>query len=107
MIYTAEKAIKDNGGKIDADIIKGVEDKIADLKKAKDGTDMETIKKSSEALSTEMQKIGEAMMKAQQAQGQTAPKQEGENPSTGSGPGGKDDNIKDAEYKETGGEEKK
>jgi molecular chaperone DnaK len=103
LIYTAEKAIKDNGSKVDPAIIKGVEDKISDLKKAKEGTDFEAIKKSSEALSGEMQKIGESMMKAQQAEqaksGQTAPNQEGE--------AKKEDNVKDAEYKETGTEDKK
>ena len=97
LIYTAEKAIKDNGGKIGADIVKGVEDKIADLKKAKEGTDADVIKKSSEALSTEMQKIGEAMQKAaQSAPGQTGATEEK-----------KDDNIKDAEFKEKGTEENK
>jgi len=96
LIYTAEKAIKDNGGKIDASIVKGVEDKIADLKKAKDGTDADVIKKASEALSTEMQKIGEAMQKAQQsAPGQTGATEEK-----------KDENVKDAEFKEGGAEAK-
>jgi molecular chaperone DnaK len=97
MIYTAEKAIKDNGEKVGADIVKGVEDKIADLKKAKEGTDFEAIKKATEALTTEMQKIGEAMAKAQPAE---EPKKEGENPSTDSGSTGKDDNIKDADFTE-------
>ncbi len=93
MIYTAEKAIKDNKDKISADIVKGVEDKIADLKKAKEGSDIAVIKTASEALSTEMQKIGEAMSKAQQSNptGQTAGTEEK-----------KDDNVKDAEFKETG-----
>ncbi|MFA6430166.1 MAG: molecular chaperone DnaK [Candidatus Paceibacterota bacterium] len=90
MIYTAEKAVKDNGAKITPEIVKGVEDKIADLKKAKEGSDIAAIKTATEALSTEMQKIGEAMSKAQQANpGQAAP--EGEK---------KDENIKDAEFKE-------
>jgi molecular chaperone DnaK len=65
LIYTAEKAIKDNGAKVTPEIVKGVEDKIADLKKAKDGSDMEITKKATEALMSEMQKIGEAMAKAQ------------------------------------------
>jgi molecular chaperone DnaK len=90
MIYTAEKAIKDNGGKIDATIVKGVEDKIADLKKAKDGTDTDAIKKASEALSTEMQKIGEAMSKQPPTQDASASQGKQEN----------GDNIKDAEFKE-------
>ncbi|MFH1455185.1 MAG: molecular chaperone DnaK [bacterium] len=93
IIYTAEKAIKDNGGKIPAEVIKGVEDKIADLKKAKDGTDITAIKNATDALSTEMQKIGEAMQKAQQSTpGQTAGTDEKKK---------EEDNIKDVEYKET------
>ena len=97
MVYTAEKAIKDNGSKIPAEIVKGVEDKIADVKKAKEGTDITAIKTATEALSTEMQKIGEAMAKAQKEnpQGQSEPKKEGE------------ENVKDADFKEKGGEEKK
>jgi molecular chaperone DnaK len=97
MVYTAEKAIKDNGSKIPAEVVKGVEDKIADVKKAKEGTDITAIKTATEALSTEMQKIGEAMAKAQKEnpQGQSEPKKEGE------------ENVKDADFKEKGGEEKK
>jgi molecular chaperone DnaK len=92
MIYTAEKAMKDNKDKIPAEVMKGVEDKIADLKTATSGTDAALIKTKTEALSTEMQKIGEAMAKAQkEAPGQTAGTE-----------GKKDDNIKDAEYKESG-----
>ena len=94
LIYTAEKAIKDNGAKVTPEIVKGVEDKIADLKKAKEGTDMDAIKKSSEALNVEMQKIGEAMSKAQAEQPKTeqaTPAQEAEK---------KDDNIKDADFEQ-------
>ncbi|OHA46517.1 MAG: molecular chaperone DnaK [Candidatus Taylorbacteria bacterium RIFOXYD2_FULL_36_9] len=103
LVYTAEKAIKDNGAKVSPEIVKGVEDKVADLKKAispstgsGQGTDIEAIKKASEALSSEMQKIGEEIMKAQKT----------EQPKTDQGASGqeggekKDDNIKDADYKE-------
>jgi molecular chaperone DnaK len=95
MIYTAEKAVKDAGDKVPADVKTEVEAKVAELKKAKHlpaqagGTDVEAIKKASEALSTSMQKIGEAMAKAQQAT-------EGEKKDEG----GKDDNVKDAEFTE-------
>jgi molecular chaperone DnaK len=61
MVYTAEKALKDNGDKVSADIKSGVEAKIAELKTAKDGSDIDAMKKATEALSTEMSKIGEAM----------------------------------------------
>jgi molecular chaperone DnaK len=75
LIYTAEKAVKDNKDKVGADIITAVEVKIADLKKAKEGTDMAAIKTATEALSTEMSKIGEAMSKGGAAE---TPKTEGD-----------------------------
>ena len=64
MVYTAEKALKDAGDKIPADVKTDVEAKIAEVKKVKDGTDMDALKKASEELSQHMQKIGEAMAKA-------------------------------------------
>ncbi|HVU06207.1 MAG TPA: molecular chaperone DnaK [Candidatus Paceibacterota bacterium] len=90
MIYTAEKSLKDAGDKVPADIRGDVEAKVADLKKVKDGSDADAVKKASEALSASMQKIGEAMMKAQQAAGAAdgAGKKEG------------GDSVKDAEYTE-------
>ncbi|MEK7118176.1 MAG: molecular chaperone DnaK, partial [Patescibacteria group bacterium] len=68
MTYTAEKALRDGGDKIPADVKTDVEAKIVEVKKVKDGTDLDAIKKASEALSLSMQKIGEAMAKAQQAE---------------------------------------
>ena len=75
MLYTAEKALKDNGDKIPAEIKTDVEAKIADLKTVKDGSDVEAIKKASEALSTAMQKIGEAMSKQGETPATEAPPQ--------------------------------
>lgn len=66
IIYSAEKAVKDNKDKVSADIVSGVEAKIAAAKTARDASpaDIEAIKKATEELSTEMSKIGEAMSKA-------------------------------------------
>jgi molecular chaperone DnaK len=89
MIYTAEKSLKDAGDKVSADIKSDVEAKVADLKKAKEGTDVDAIKKATEALSASMQKIGEAMMKAQQSASKEEPKKDD----------GKD-GVKDAQYEE-------
>jgi molecular chaperone DnaK len=87
MTYTAEKALKDNGDKVSAEIKSGVEAKIAELKTAKEGGDIEAMKKATEALSTEMSKIGEAMSKA-------APEQPaGDAPKA-------DENVRDAEFEE-------
>lgn len=80
MIYTAEKALKDSEGKIGDDVKKDVEEKIVALKAATDKDDIEGIKSSSEALSTSMQKIGEAMMKDQQAAPQGEPTASTETP---------------------------
>ncbi|MFA6094767.1 MAG: molecular chaperone DnaK [Candidatus Paceibacterota bacterium] len=94
MMYTAEKAIKDNKDKVSADIIKGVEDKIAALKKDREGTDIDAIKRSTEALSIEMQKIGEAMAKAAP---QSNPEQDKKGPEAGAD--GQEGNVRDAETK--------
>ena len=65
MIYTAEKAVKDNGEKAGADVVTEVNEKIAALKTAREGEDLDVIKSASEALSTSLSKIGEAVMKDQ------------------------------------------
>ncbi len=67
LIYAAEKAIKDAGDKAPADVVTEVNEKIAALRTAHAGEDMEAVKSASEALSTSMSKIGEAMMKDQPA----------------------------------------
>ncbi len=67
MIYTAEKAVKDAGEKAPADVVTEVNEKVAALRTARDGDDMNAIKTASEELSTSLSKIGEAMMKEQPA----------------------------------------
>jgi len=91
MIFTAEKSVKDYGDKVTPEIKTEIENKITALKAAKDGGDIEVIKKATEELSTEMSKIGEAMSKA----GAEAPKEETPKTSEEQGP-----EIKDAEVKE-------
>ncbi len=78
LVYTTEKALRDAGDKITADEKKPVEEKIEALKKVKDGDDSQAIKKATEELSQEAQKIGEKLYKAtQEAQAtQTPPNEE-------------------------------
>jgi molecular chaperone DnaK len=97
LIYTTEKALRDAGDKITADEKKPVEEKIEALKKVKDGDDSEAIKKATEELSQEAQKIGEKLYKAAaDAQAaQTSPA--GEQPKEGEAP---KEEVKDAETKE-------
>jgi molecular chaperone DnaK len=97
VIYAAEKAIKENGEKAGAEVVKEVSDAIEAAKTAAKSEDPATIKAGTEKLSQTMQKIGEAMMNSSaQASGST--KQE----STGSseGPEGPSEGPKDAEFKE-------
>jgi molecular chaperone DnaK len=69
LVSMAEKAVKDAGDKLDKDIKDNVEGKIKALKEAIEKNEKEDIDKKSEELSTELQKIGEAMYKADQAAG--------------------------------------
>ena len=61
LIYTSEKALKDAGDKVPADVKKPVEEKIAELKKVKDSNDADAIKKAIQELGDAIQKIGQAM----------------------------------------------
>ncbi|MFM2424391.1 MAG: hypothetical protein RLZZ70_782 [Candidatus Parcubacteria bacterium] len=61
MVYTAEKSIKDYGDKVSVEIKTEVEEKIKALNDTRGSEDLAAIKAASEALSTAMQKIGEAM----------------------------------------------
>jgi len=61
LIYVSEKALKDAGDKVPADVKSAVSAKIDTIKGAKDGSDVAAIKTATEALSQELQKIGSAM----------------------------------------------
>jgi len=70
MVYTAEKAVKENGEKAGEDVVKEVNEKIDALKKAREGDDVAQINAAAEALSASLSKIGEAMMKDQPQEAQ-------------------------------------
>ncbi|KKT74641.1 MAG: Chaperone protein DnaK [Microgenomates group bacterium GW2011_GWA1_Microgenomates_45_10] len=81
MIFTAEKTLKDLGDKAPADAKKGVEDKIAELKKDLDSATVDQLKTKTEELSAALQKVGAAMYG--QGQPQAGPSAgSSENPST-------------------------
>lgn len=61
LVYMSEKALKDAGDKVPADVKDSINAKIEELKKVKDGTDAEAIKSAAEALSSEIQKIGQSV----------------------------------------------
>ena len=63
VIFSAEKALTDHKDAITEDIATAVKTHIDAVKKAKEGTDKASIETATQALSTEMQKIGEAVAK--------------------------------------------
>jgi len=96
MTYTAEKALKDAGDKVPTETKDSVQSKIDAVHAVKTKDDMEAIKKATEELSTEMQKIGEYMNKQNASAGEakTEEKKDGEK-------------VRDADFKEGKDEEKK
>lgn len=58
-VYSAEKALKDHGDKVPAEVKTSVQEKIDALKAAQNGTDATSIKTALDTLSTEIQKIGQ------------------------------------------------
>jgi len=65
-VYAGEKSIKEHGEKAGAEVVKEVQDKIDALKTARASEDAALIKTTTEALSSTLSKIGEAIAKAQQ-----------------------------------------
>lgn len=96
LTHTAEKALRDAGDKVPKEVKDSVEAKIADVRKAIASDSMEEVKKTSDALSVEMQKIGSAMYKDDATAG--AKGAEGDK---------KDGTVRDADFKEKDSEEGK
>lgn len=63
MIYSAEKALRENKDKVPADIASDVDEKIKAVREAKDKDDKDALIATTQALSLSMQKIGEHMAK--------------------------------------------
>jgi len=93
IIFNTEKILKENEGKVPADVVTEVNEKIEALKKVKDGTDLEATKKAIEDMNQTVQKIGQAMYAAQQAAGssQSAP---------GADTAGTNPNAQEAEFEQ-------
>ncbi|GII53657.1 chaperone protein DnaK [Planotetraspora thailandica] len=61
LAYQTEKFLRENGDKVPADVKTEVEDSLAELKKALEGTDTPAIRDASEKLATVSQKMGSAI----------------------------------------------
>lgn len=98
LYYTTEKALKDAGDKLPEADKKSIEEKMEALKSVKDGEDIEAIKKATEELSTEAQKIGQAMYQQPTDNSQQ---------STEEKPEDKQEEAQEADFEEVKKEEKK
>ncbi len=76
IIYAAEKALKEHGGKVSEEIKKNVQEHIDSLKSVRAGSDTAAIKSAAETLSTAMSSIGEAMAKQNPESGTQEPPQD-------------------------------
>lgn len=85
LIYTAEKSLKDAGEKVSSELRVSIENKITDLRDALKGDDEKNIESKFEALSSELQKIGEIMYNKDNANANTNEPDRGEQAGKDSG----------------------
>ncbi|MBF0375864.1 MAG: molecular chaperone DnaK [Desulfamplus sp.] len=99
LINQCEKTLNEHGDKVDSASKDKIQDALAELKRAKDGDDAETIKKKIEALTQASHKLAEAMY-------QQAAQDTGGSSASGNKSGGvnlnKDDDVVDADFEEVG-----
>jgi molecular chaperone DnaK len=95
LAYTAEKTLRDHGDKIPADVKQEVDAKIANVKSALQGKDVNAMRKAMQELSQTMQKVGAS---AYQQPGQQPPPG-GEKPG-GEEPGGGEEGTVEGEFRE-------
>ncbi|MBQ7860255.1 MAG: Hsp70 family protein, partial [Faecalibacterium sp.] len=95
MVFQTEKMMKENGDKLPADVKADAEAKLADLKTAVQGGNVEDIKAKQEALSQVFEKLYQAAAAAQQQAGA-----QGAAPNYGAQSGPADDGVVDADFKE-------
>jgi len=96
LINETEKNLKEHGDKVPEDDKNKITADIEELKKVKDGDDMEVIKSKTEALVQSSLKLGEAIYKQNPQGGAAQPDPSGAEPSSDK----KDEKVVDAEFEE-------
>jgi molecular chaperone DnaK len=97
LIYQTEKNLSEHGDKIAAEDKTKIEEAIAALKKAMEGTDPEAIESATQILTTASHKLAEEMYKKASA---TAASGGGPDAASGTGETKTDDKVVDAEFEE-------
>ena len=103
LIYSTEKSLQELGDKVDSATKDQINDKIKDLRKAMEGTDLEAIKKAQDELMQASHKLAEMMYQQAQAAGAQAGGEGGADTSgkgEKGGKGGGDEDVVDADFEE-------
>lgn len=95
LVYQTEKLLREQGEKISADERQGVEEKLADLKSALGGNDIEAMRTATELLMNASQEFTQKLYEQAAAEQQSAPGGAAGGPSGASAPD--DDEVVDAE----------
>ncbi|MGE5462540.1 MAG: molecular chaperone DnaK, partial [Syntrophothermus sp.] len=94
-VYAAEKALREFGDKVPAEIRSEVESKVAEVKKAAEGENVEAIRSATQALGDSIQKIGGAVYQQQPSAAPAGEPGPNAGPEPGAGP-----DVVDGEVKE-------
>ncbi|MFL2510382.1 MAG: molecular chaperone DnaK [Alphaproteobacteria bacterium] len=97
LVNETEKNIKEHGDKVSEEDKKKIENDIEELKKVKDGEDLEAIKSKTEQLVQSSLKLGEAIYKQNPQGGAPQPDPSGDEPSSEKK---NDEKVVDAEFEE-------
>jgi molecular chaperone DnaK len=95
LAYTAEKTLREQKDKISDELNKEVEEKVAAVRSALQGTDIESVRKASQELSDAMQKVGAAVYQQQPPPGAEQPPGAEPPPE-----GGEDEGTVEGEFRE-------
>jgi molecular chaperone DnaK len=104
LVYTTEKMVKDYGDKVDAGTRTEIEQAVNRLKDVQKGDDVGVIERAIDEVTTKSHKLGEAVYKASSAakgapgSGPTAAPSGDVGVGEAPKPGGKDDDVIDAEF---------
>ncbi len=100
LIYSTEKSLKELGDKVPEDLRKEVEEKIAELRKAMEGTDVDAIRRASDELTRVSYRLAEMVYKQAGAQATGGAQAAGGSAGSSGGEEKKGDDVIDADFEE-------
>ncbi len=100
-VYAAEKALREFGDKVPAEVKSDIEAKMAEVRKAVDGEDIDAMKSATDALGAAIQKIGASVYESQEVNNGTSETETSQSEEAGSSSEESgDEDVIDGEVKE-------